>query len=203
MQIIGITGGSGSGKSCFCRFLHDVSGASVIDADQVYHDLVCQRSPCTDALAAAFGSEVLYSDGSLNRAALAPIVFAGDEKAKEKLAKLNAITHAFVRVAFEEKIDLCRQKNEKSVLLDVPLLFESGFDALCHHTVSVLAPFAMRLFRICRRDGLDAAAAERRLRAQPTDDFYRERSELIVYNEAQPEQLKKEAERIAEILKII
>lgn len=203
MQIIGITGGSGSGKSCFCRFLHDVSGAFVIDADQVYHDLVCQKSPCTDALAAAFGGKVLYPDGSLNRSALAPIVFAGDEKAKEKLAKLNAITHGFVRAVFEEKIDICRKRSEKAVLLDVPLLFESGFDMLCHHTISVLSPFSVRLSRICLRDGLDATAAEKRLRAQPTDDFYRERSELIVYNEAQPEQLKKEAERIAEILKII
>ncbi|MBQ8351046.1 MAG: dephospho-CoA kinase [Clostridia bacterium] len=203
MIVIGVTGGSGSGKSCFCQQLRDLCHAPVIDADAVYHSLIVAPSPCTEALADAFGAGVLCEDGSLNRPRLASVVFCEDDSAKAKLAQLNSITHQFVRLAFEERLAEYQKKEEPVVILDVPLLFESGFDAMCDYTVGVLATYKARLARIMARDCLTAEAASRRLAAQPDDDFYKKRCNAVVYNHGETVTLKKEAEQIASQLGLL
>lgn len=201
MVVIGITGGSGSGKSCFSTMLSGLLGAPVIDADGVYHALTDAPSPCTAALAQAFGEGILCANGALNRQALAGLVFGDSAEAKRRRQRLNEITHAFVRYAFDEQLSVYQGEGKPFVLLDVPLLFESGFDALCHCTVAVLASYERRLLRIIERDGLAVDAAKRRIDAQPQDAYYLERCDHAIYNNSDAQALQEQAFLLAEKIK--
>lgn len=193
MLIIGITGGSGCGKSAFARYLA-TSPAAILDADRIYHELTEAPSPCTEALAAEFGDEVLNADGSLCRKALAPLVFGNTPAHTERLERLNEITHRFVRAVFEERIEELRASGCSAVVLDVPLLFEAGMEYLCDHVVAVIADVSARLTRIMERDGLDEAGAHHRLAAQPPDTFYTDRADFVIYNDGNLDNLRAEAE---------
>ena len=98
-MIIGLTGGSGTGKSTVCSFLKD-QGFLVIDADKVYKEICIAHSRCLEEIANAFGRGVLAKDMSLDRKALASIVFSD----KSKLEKLNFITHKYVANEIKEII---------------------------------------------------------------------------------------------------
>ena len=202
MLVIGVTGGSGCGKSLFCQHLGRLSQAPILDADRIYHELIRAPSACTAALAEAFGSDILNQDGSLNRPSLAAIVFANTPAAKDRLAQLNEITHRFVRTAFEQRLQDCKKQNVPLVILDAPLLFEAEFDKLCHHTVGVLAEQETRLLRIMERDHIDRDAALRRLHAQPPDTYYKERCDLIVYNNGDIDDICKAAVKVMQNLNI-
>ena len=193
MLIIGLTGGSGCGKSAFAAFFATPS-ITILDADRVYHELTDQASPCTEALAAAFGEEVLNENGSLCRAALVPLVFGNTAAHDERLALLNSIAHRFVRTVFEARIEELEKSGCPAVILDAPLLFEAGFEVFCDSVIVVLADASSRLSRIMERDGLDEAGARRRLDAQPPDTYYTDRADFVVYNDGNLDNLRREAE---------
>ena len=180
MILVGMTGGSGSGKSTVASIFASC-GATVIDADAVYHSLISAPSACVSALVDAFGEEILTPDGAIDRKRLADVVFDVTDNEKKKLATLNSITHRFVYEEFKRLLTQC--ESESLVVMDVPLLFQSGFDRLCDLTVAVLAPMELRLARITQRDGIDVQAAERRLAAQPDDEYYLTRADRVIRNE--------------------
>ncbi len=178
--ILGLTGPSGAGKSVVAQRLRVVHGFAWIDTDAVYHELISAPSACLDELVAAFGKEILTPEGALHRPALAAIVFAPDNK--DKLELLNHITHKHVLARADRRIEAARAAGAKGAVIDAPLLFESGADKMCTHTLAVLADKDKRLSRIMARDGLSLEAAQRRLDAQKSDDFYIERAEYILEN---------------------
>ncbi|MBQ8175258.1 MAG: dephospho-CoA kinase [Clostridia bacterium] len=182
MLRLGLTGGSGSGKSTVARIFASC-GAKIIDTDAVYHSLISAPSPCVLALKEAFGEGILNEVGAIDRKKLASVVFEATEAGKARLALLNDISHRFVHEECEILLSHYEKDGEPLVILDVPLLFESGFDRLCDVTVAVLAPQSLRLQRILSRDGIDEAAAIRRLVAQPSDEFYKLRADHLIYNE--------------------
>lgn len=183
MKILGLTGGSGTGKSTVARLLA-AHGARWVDADALYHRLCVSCAPMLGQLRAAFG-EVLLPDGSLDRPALAAIVFSDPEK----LAQLNAIIYPYIRDAALAAFDALDKEGCTLALFDAPTLIENGLDKLCRAPVTgagvlgVLAPIETRLCRILSRDGLDEAAARRRILAQPPDDFYIRHCDYILYND--------------------
>ncbi len=186
MLIIGLTGPSGAGKDMIASRMAPF-GVRSIDTDKVYHDLLIPPSDCLDALVRRFGREILRSNGTLDRAALAAIVFA--EGHGDDLEDLNRITHRYVLT--QVRI-LCRAYETigcPAVLVDAPLLFESGFDSECDHTVAVLADREVRKKRIMARDRLTHEAAEARLNAQKPDDFYMTRANVTVRNDGEPSDL--------------
>lgn len=175
MQIIGLTGGSGTGKSTVAAMLQQ-HGAGLVDADAVYRRLSCECVPMLDALAQAFGSQILTPEHTLCRPALARIVFHD----AQKLDLLGQITTPYIRQA---SIDAIHAQAQKSIVLyDAPTLFETGAQDLCQGVIGVLAPFAQRLARILSRDKLTPDAAQARLNAQPADAFYRTRCTWIIEN---------------------
>ena len=182
MLCIGLTGGSGSGKSTVARIFASY-GAKTVDTDAVYHSLISAPSACVTALSQAFGKEILSACGGIDRKKLAKIVFEPTEVGKERLSLLNEITHRFVRRECETILARYKEEGAEMVILDVPLLFESGFDVICDHTVAVLAPYHVRLARIMERDCMDEAAASARLAAQPSDRFYIERADFTLTND--------------------
>lgn len=188
MRIIGLTGGSGTGKGTFAALLRD-QGAGWVDADAVYRTLCAQNREMLAALDAAFGG-VLDENGALDRPKLARIVFADPAK----LRQLNEITLPYIRAA---SLDEMRAQGDcPFVLYDAPTLFEAGADDLCERIIGVLADTEVRVQRIMARDGLDEAAARARIGAQPDADFYRARCDYIVENNGDLDDLQRQADAI-------
>ena len=177
MKIIGITGPIGSGKSHITS-MFNAKGIPSIDTDKVYHELVSKRTPTTDALLLEFGASVLNCDGSLNRSELAKIVFSDPQK----LSKLNEISHEFVRVRTLELIEVFKCSGADAIVLEVPLMFESGFDKLCDTVICIAADEDIRVKRIMLRNGFSEEDAKKRVKNQKDIDFYIEKSEKVLYN---------------------
>lgn len=138
MIVIGITGPIGCGKSTVARWLGDL-GAHVIDADRVARDATPVGSPELAAIAAAFGSGVLRTDGTLDRAALGRIVFA-DEAA---LRRLEAIIHPAVRPRILAEIEAARTEGAGASVVEAIKLIEGGLAELCDEVWLVTcAPYA-------------------------------------------------------------
>ncbi len=175
MLTVGLTGGSGSGKGYLCSLLSD-NDICIIDTDRVYHKMISSPSPCTYALASAFGDEVLDENGGIDRGVLGSIVFSS----KEKLARLNSIAHSFIR---EECHNIIADSNAKIVILDAPVLFESGFDSMCDLTVGVVASEEKRVERIIRRDSISREKVLVRIRNQHSDDWFREKCDIVIEND--------------------
>ena len=171
-RIIGVTGRSGCGKSLLSARLEQM-GAQVLDADKIYAELLKTENPMTGMLNHRFPG--VWKDGVLDRKKLADIVFS-DEQAR---LDLNFITHSQVKAEMHYRTV---HSDSKLIVLDVPLLFESGIDRLCDVTLAVLADREGSLLRIMKRDGIDRARAEARLNSQPDDAFYRARVDLLLHN---------------------
>ncbi len=197
MFTIGVTGPSGAGKSLFCSIFEKMGFCS-IGCDEIYHELTDAPSPCTDELREQFGDEVLLPTGALNRRALAQIVFAPD--AKDKLERLNTITHKYVLLEVKRRINALSH-NCRGALVDAPLLFESTFDKECDLTIALLAPRELRLSRLSARDGLDTDALNARLDAAKPDEWYSDKCDITVYNTGNPQELEKAILEIIETIR--
>ena len=195
MKIIGVTGPSGAGKSMLCGILAK-NGISVIYADVVYHGLLVPPSQCLEALRSAFGNGVLCEDGSLNRKALATIVF-NDE---EKLKLLNSTVHGFVLDKIRELISELQTKHALTVAVDAPTLIESGFHKECDIIISVLCTPEVRISRIIERDGITPESAKERTKAQKPDEFYIEHSDHVIVNNGNETDFLKEIYTLIEKL---
>ena len=196
MLKIGLTGPTGAGKGAFCRYLLKAYGIPSIDADKVYHSLLVPPSECLSEIAAAFGASVLNEDGTLNRKALASVVFGPEDEAfrSARIARLNAITHPRVLQRMREEADALEKSGAKAVVFDVPALYESGFDAVCDLLVTVTASRETRIRRIMERDGLPIERAEERVNAQHSDAFYTEKADAVLYNNGSFEEFESTAE---------
>ncbi len=180
MLTVGLTGPSGAGKGHVASlFAH--CGVPSIDTDAVYHALLIPPSPCLDELVTRFGADILSPDGTLDRAALAAVVFAPGHEAE--LLALNAITHRHVLDEVRRLLEMYHREGTAAVLVDAPQLFESGFDAECDCVLAVLAPRALCLSRIMERDGLSLARATARQEAQKSDDFFTARADAVLMND--------------------
>lgn len=183
MKIIGLTGGSGAGKSLAADCFRQL-GAGVVDADAVYRRLCAESRPLLDALAAAFG-RVLTAAGALDRARLAQIVFSD----ADKLRLLNEITFPYIRAASVQEFAALAAAGHAITLYDAPTLFQTGAEVLCEAVIGVVAARETRIRRIISRDRLSRAAAAARIDSQPDADFYRRRCQYILENDGTPDAL--------------
>lgn len=192
MKIIGLTGGSGTGKGTVAARMREL-GAGWVDADAVYRDLCAANREMLAALNAAFGG-VTDETGALDRPKLAKIVFSDPAK----LAKLNEITIPYIRAASLDAMQA--QADCPIVLYDAPTLFEAGADDLCEKTIGVLADTETRVQRVMARDGISEEAARARILAQPDDGFYRARCDYILENNGDLAALWRETDALYTIL---
>ncbi len=184
MLIIGITGGSGCGKSTVSRMLCE-HGAKTIDADVVYHDLLNNSKQMMRELERRF-PEAVNADGKLVRRELAKIVFSD----KEALLNLNKISHKFVLEETERRIACLYEENAPYLCVDAIALFESGMNSICDATIGVLADREMRIARIMERDKLDFESASARIDAQQPDDFYISKCDYIIRNDGNIDEVR-------------
>ena len=181
---IGLTGPTGAGKSKAAKALAH-AGCAVIDADVVARQVVEPDSVCLRKLAETFGADIVLRDGSLDRKLLAARAFATEEGQKA----LNAITHPAVMERIQTRREELFADGYDIIVLDAPLLIESGADKRCDAVISVLSPQEVRKQRIMARDGLSEEAAKKRMSAQKNDAYYAEHSDYILCNEHSDEAL--------------
>lgn len=182
--VIGLTGQTGAGKSSVSKIIRS-QGITVIDCDAVSREVVANEKGCLADMALEFSIAILNMDGTLNRKRLAEIVF-GDSK---KLERLNALIFPYIRSYIKDKLELLEAQGERVVVLDAPTLFESGIDADCDSVISVIASEALRLNRIVVRDHLTDEEARRRIAAQHKDSFYTTRSQIVIVNDKDEQEL--------------
>lgn len=164
MLLVGLTGGLAAGKSTIARRLAEL-GAVVIDADQLAREVLAPGTPGLAAVARRFGPGVLAPDSSLDRGALAAIVFDDDDARRD----LEAIVHPAVGAAFEAAAaEVFAREPDAVVVHDIPLLVENGLGERYDVVVIAHAPRAVRLERAIER-GLSEDAARRRMAAQASD----------------------------------
>ena len=170
-MILGITGGTGCGKTTLLNCIAE-RGGLILDCDAIYHDLLRTDPALLSAIEARFPGSV--ENGALQRKKLGNLVFS-DERA---LSDLNAITHGAV------KAEVLRRLSEKPRLaaIDAIALFEGGLATLCDITVAVTAPEEARIQRLMVRDGIGRDYAKRRIAAQKSAEWFRERCDYCLEN---------------------
>lgn len=180
MKIIGLVGGTGAGKGTVSKIFEKYNFAA-IDTDAVYHEITSSLTPCLIELRDAFGEGIITADGALDRRALAGIVFK--EGAENKRALLNAIAHKFVLDEVRKRISVLKEQGYAAVLVDAPLLFESGFDKECDSILCITAGKNVRMQRIVKRDGISGEMASSRIKAQLSDEELKSRSDFVIEND--------------------
>ena len=175
-KIVGLTGGIGSGKSTVARRWKQL-GASVLDADFYSRHALDPGTECYEKTAELFGEKCIRPDGTMDRAYIAARIFTN----LELRASLNAIIHPYVLRRMISETERCEKR---WVVWEVPLLFESGFDAYCDLNVAVLCDESIRVERIMARDGSTREHALARIRSQMNDAERRQKADAVLENDS-------------------
>ncbi|MBV8054996.1 MAG: dephospho-CoA kinase [Deltaproteobacteria bacterium] len=192
MLTIGVTGGIGSGKSTVTKFLQEL-GAPIIDADKVGHAIYAPDGPAYSDVIAAFGPEILASDGAIDRRKLGPIVFA-DASA---LKRLNSIVHPKMFARMGEMIKHLRASGERNpIVVEAAILIEANWQALFNEIWLVIASKERVVERIERDRGLKPEQTEARIRAQLSDEERQKHSTLVIINNGTIEQLREKITKL-------
>ncbi|MCE2763126.1 MAG: dephospho-CoA kinase [Ilumatobacteraceae bacterium] len=189
MILVGLTGGIGSGKSTVSARLA-ARGAVILDADAITRDVQMPGSPVLIELAERFGPEVLAADGSLQRQALADIVFTDPEALKA----LNAIVHPAVGREMNRRM-IEQRTTTNVVILDIPLLTENPREGLQGRIV-VDVPVETQVERLVKHRGFDEADARARIARQASRDERLATADFVVDNSGAPEDLEPQIDRL-------
>jgi dephospho-CoA kinase len=190
VTVIGLTGGIGAGKSTVGAMLIE-RGAVLLDGDQIVRELQQPGAPAFAPIVERFGRGVVAADGTLDRAAVAAIVFS-DPAA---LADLNAITHPLVLAEMQRRVDE-HAGTDSVVVLDIPLLAEGGRERWNMDGVLVVdAPVEVAVERLVRRRGMAEEDARARIANQATREQRRALADVVIDNGGTPEQLEAEVDR--------
>lgn len=192
MKIIGLTGGIACGKSTVSKVLKDC-GARIVDADAIAHELSQPNQPIFHAYVELFGPEIVTPEGTLDRAEIARRVFS-DTALRDKM---NARVHPIIRAVVEDCLDAAHMAGIPAVVLDVPLLFEAGWDALTTDTWVVSLPPSEQLARLLARDHtMDEAEAHARIDAQMPLAEKCMRADVVIDNSGTRDETKKCVEKL-------
>jgi len=178
LVIAGLTGGIASGKSTVSVFLED-AGAIIVDADKIAREVVQKDRPAWQEIVSSFGQSILLPDGEINRILLGDIIF--NDPARKQV--LNRIIHP--EVIAETATRLAEiEKNQPSaiVILDVPLLIESGMDTGLSDIIVVYVPEPVQIQRLMIRDALTQAQAQARIRSQMPIEEKKQRATIVIDN---------------------
>ncbi len=195
MLVVGLTGGISSGKSTISSWFLQ-KGIVVLDADQIVKNLQRPNSPLVLKLAEEFGASIVNENGELVRDVLGKIIFY-DQEAKERL---NAMIHPLVQAKLEEEIERLKKVGEGLVVLDIPLLFESRFEALVDRTGVVYVSPDVQLQRLMKRDQIDREYALAKMNSQMSLDEKRARADYVLINNGTMGQLREQFDHLFEVL---
>ena len=176
MFIIGITGGTGAGKTSAVRSLQKL-GALALDCDKIYHELLLSSEDMKEEIGTHFKG--VLTDNKIDRQKLSAIVFENPGSLKD----LNAITHKYVGAEIKRRIDEFKAQGGKAAAIDAIALIESGQNKSCDVVIGVTAPEDKRTLRIMDRDNITREQALMRINAQQAESFYRENCDHVLVNE--------------------
>lgn len=177
MNIIGITGSSGAGKSTVCDILQEEYQVKVINADKIAKELSKRGTSYLDEIIEKFGQDIVDENGELKRKKLAEIIYNNSEKRK----LLNLCTFKYIKKEIKSKINRTKKENV-TIIIDAPLLFECGLDEFCNFIVGVISQKDIQIERIVARDNVDYESAEKRIDAQEENNFFKEKCDFIIEN---------------------
>lgn len=199
VKVVGLTGGIGTGKSTAAEYLKS-KGFVHIDADRIGRDITTDGSPMLPVLDELFGPEgpygvagtaVLKDDGSLDRKALASIVFTDMDKKR----KLDEVMFKAIIEEIDRQIAFFNNRESEGILIDAPLLFEAGLDKKCDIVLLLVADMDVRINRVCARDGVTAREVRNRINSQMSDEEKKKRSDIIIDNSKTREELEVKLDR--------
>lgn len=184
MQIIGITGITGAGKSTVSKMVCEILNAKHIDADKIAKESAKNGEIYYEKIVKEFGTEILNENMEINRKKLAKIVFFNKQE-KEKLDKLTDM-YVVPKIIHEAE----KNATTRDVVIDVPLLFEVGLDKICDITIGVIAPKEKCIERIINRDGINREIAIARMENQKSENFFKRSCNYIVFNQDENDVMK-------------
>lgn len=192
MPIIGLTGSIASGKSLVSRILKE-KGISVIDADEIARDVVKPGLKAWKGIIETFGTDVLNPDQTINRQRLGSIVFGNPEL----LGRLNNITHPAIIETISRQMEEFRnrpQADHELMVIDVPLLIETGLDKLVDQVWVVDVPEHIQLERLMKRDNITQEQAVKKIRSQMSTKEKRKYAHVVIDNTGSPEKTREAVE---------
>ena len=195
MKIIGLVGGIGSGKSTVARLVRKHADAFVIDVDRLGHEVLCQDE-VKILVHARWGAAPFGNDGEIDRHKMAEIVFSGTEEGNANLENLTAISHPRIAELLKSRLETAKMANRRLVLLDAPLLLESGWDRLCDAVIFIDAPEQVRRVRVLKR-GWTFEEFQARTANQLPLDTKRKASQWVIENTCSLVELE---QRVAAVL---
>ncbi len=191
MLVVGLTGGIATGKSTVSKMFADL-GARIVDADRIARQVVEPGLPAWQGIVDTFGKTVLLPDGTIDRVALGDKVFADPEAKK----RIDAIVHPFVFEAMAEEIQRIEAADPSAVvILDVPLLIESGMHDHLPEVLLVYVPESVQMERLMRRDGFDAEQATARIRSQMPIEEKRRYATIVIDNSRSIDETSRQIEK--------
>ncbi len=193
MLTVGLTGKTGAGKSTAADILKE-KGAFIIDGDKIAREITLPKSPTLKKLSEAFGQDILFSDGTLDRKLLAKRAF----KNKQSTALLNSITHPLIKDRFLKLMKEAEKNGFRLCVIDAAALLESDCKELCEKIIVVHAPEDVRLERILKRDGITHEQALTRINGQYEDEYYFSHADIII-NNFTPFVLSEEMKKLQEL----
>ncbi len=196
MLVVGLTGGIASGKSTVSRILQQ-AGIPVVCLDELAREAVRAGSPALAEIREVFGEEVFGPDGELDRQAMAYVVFEDESKRRV----LESIIHPRVSQETQRRVKELEKEGYKLVVLDVPLLYEVGWEKICDKVVVVYAPREVQERRLKERDGLSAEQARTRLDAQMPIEDKRIRAHYVIDNSGTLDRTRSHLENLVAKLK--
>ena len=186
---IGLTGGIASGKSTVGAMLRQM-GAVVIDTDWIAHEVTAPGSGALMEMSRRYGTDIVKEDGSLRRDAVGKIVFSDPVEKKW----LEALLHPLIRAEAEKQAQAAFEAGQRVVVLDVPLLFESGWNGKVDEIWTVYTPQAIQEERLQRRDGYTDSEIADRLASQWPIDEKAKRADVVIDNTGLPESTRRQVE---------
>ncbi len=193
MQIIGITGGIGAGKSTVLRILETEYNAFIVEADKLAHQLMEPGQNAYKRIVEAFGTDILDEDGKIFRPTLSAKVFSDEQK----LNRLNGIVHPEVKQWIQAEIQ--RRENDgvtRYFVIEAALLIEDGYQSICDEIWYIYAPEEVRIQRLMESRGFSLEKCQSIIRNQSADAFYRENSTFVIENGAMIQDTQKQIEEL-------
>jgi dephospho-CoA kinase len=189
MDVYGLTGGIGSGKTTVAELLEDY-GVPVVSADELSRIVVSRGSEGLADVVRTFGPEVLDDHGELDRRKMASIVFQDPGKRRQ----LEAILHPRIRERFEQVLDALEKAGHEVAVYEVPLLFEKNLQGEMQAVILVTADQAVRTRRVQARDDITETEIRARMAAQMDETLKRKRADYIIENNGSMDELRREVE---------
>ena len=191
MKVIGLTGGIGSGKSTVAQFLAEL-GAVILDTDRVGHEVLKPDTEAWREVVAAFGRQILTPGGDVDRKKLGEVVFGNPES----LVRLNQIVHPQIGKVVKAQLEEYRRQGVRVVVLEIPLLVETGGTSLVDEVWVTIASESAVLRRLEERSELSRQQSLARIRSQISNEKRVKHADVVIKNDGSLDELRARVEEL-------